>query len=206
MIALVTGIIIGFLMCIPIGPINVWVINTHLKHSAARALSIAVGGSLMDFLYFFFILSGLSFITFGEQLVFWLKVFGIILIFCLGIKELTSKVTQIERKTEKESPNGLAAGFLLGVVIYTSNPTLVVTMTALGATVKSFELFEMGRLNIFLVSLGLAIGSVLWFVFLIKLIDRFQEVIRNKYLNYFTKVSGALMIALSLFMASQLYI
>ncbi len=205
MIAFTIGLFIGFLMCIPIGPINVWVINTHLKKSAARALSIAFGGSLMDVIYFFIILSGLSLIEIDQKITFIMKAAGIVIIFLLGLKELLSKNSQIQETTKRETPQGVAKGILLGIVIYTSNPALVLTMTGLGAFVKSLELFVFNQLNIILISIGLGIGSFLWFVFLIKVVDRFKEAIRNKYLNYFSRISGGLMIGLSLFMGYRLY-
>jgi threonine/homoserine/homoserine lactone efflux protein len=205
MIAVSIGLFIGFLMCIPIGPINVWVINTHLKKSAARALSIALGGSLMDVIYFYIILSGLSLIEIDQKVTFMFKAAGIIIIFLLGFKELLSKNNQIQESSKRETPQGIAKGILLGVVIYTSNPALVLTMTGLGAFVKSLELFVFNQLNIILISIGLGIGSFLWFVFLIKVVDRFKEAIRNKYLNYFSRISGGLMIGLSLFMGYRLY-
>ena len=73
MIALVIGLVIGFLMCIPIGPINIWVINTFIRRGAAQALSIALGGSLMDFIYFYVILSGISLFTISDQAIFYFK-------------------------------------------------------------------------------------------------------------------------------------
>ncbi|PJB53510.1 MAG: lysine transporter LysE, partial [Bdellovibrio sp. CG_4_9_14_3_um_filter_39_7] len=53
-------------MCIPVGPINVMVINTQIKSSSQNALAIALGGSLMDVVYFMIILSGLSMFDFSE--------------------------------------------------------------------------------------------------------------------------------------------
>ena len=58
MMAFVIGIIVGFVMCIPIGPLNLWVINTCLKRSVCRALAVAAGGAIMDTVYFYVILSG----------------------------------------------------------------------------------------------------------------------------------------------------
>lgn len=203
--AFFVGLFIGFLMCIPIGPINVWVINTHLKRSATKALSIAAGGSLMDVVYFFVILSGLSLFEISEEVTFYFKVVGISLIFILGLKELVSRQVTVEVEKTKETPKSVLAGLLLGVAIYTSNPTLIFTMTGLGAFVKSLDLFSMSRLNIIMISFGLGIGSFLWFVFLVKVVDRFKEKIRNNYLTIFTRVSGGLMIGLSLFMGHKLY-
>ena len=117
MIAFVVGFFIGFLMCIPIGPINVWVINTKIKKGSLNAMSIALGGSLMDFIYFFIIMSGLSFIEFNESTVQTLKTFGIIMIFALGIKELFSKnIDSSEFKKEKEI-HKLVGAFFLGALL-----------------------------------------------------------------------------------------
>ena len=139
--AFIVGFIIGFLMCIPIGPINVWVINTKIKKGSLNAMSIALGGSLMDFIYFFLIMSGLSFIEFNENTIQILKTVGIILIFALGVKELFAKtVDSADFKKEKEF-HKLVGAFFLGVVLYTSNPTLIFSMTALAAFIKSLALY-----------------------------------------------------------------
>jgi len=141
MIAFAIGLVIGFLMCIPVGPITVWVINTHIKKGHSLALAIAFGGSVMDFFYLFIIMSGLSFATFSDNTIYYLKLVGIILIFGLGVKELLSRQEVGEIKDQKRSVKNVMGAFLLGVIIYTSNPTLVLTMTGLGAVVKSFELW-----------------------------------------------------------------
>ncbi len=202
----IVGLIIGFLMCIPVGPINIWVINTQLKKGQGSALAIAAGGSFMDLIYFYIILSGLSIIHFPSSVVFYTKIAGLFIIFSLGVKELLVRPEFKEKLKNKESPGDFLAAFAIGVIIYTSNPTLIITMTGLGAFVKSLQLFTLGQLNIALVSIGLATGSFLWFFVLIKLVSRYREKIQNKYLFHFSKVSGLLMIALSFVLSYQLYI
>ncbi|PIP96227.1 MAG: hypothetical protein COW00_19900 [Bdellovibrio sp. CG12_big_fil_rev_8_21_14_0_65_39_13] len=205
MIALLLGTFIGFLMCIPVGPINVMVINTQIKSSSQNALAIALGGSLMDVVYFMIILSGLSMFDFSENITIILKSVGIALIFFLGIKDLMAKpIVPNENEEIKTKKAGLLGYLLLGVVIYTSNPTLILTMTGLGAFIKSLTLFPMTQTNIIIHSLGLGAGSFLWFVFLSKITNKFKEAIRNKYLLTFNRVSGSLMIILSLFMLTKL--
>lgn len=206
MIALVLGLFIGFIMCIPIGPINIIVINAQIKRSKSQALAIACGGSVMDFFYFFIILSGLSFFEFKKEYVLILKSVGILLIFIFGIRELMAKnfITD-EQSVKIENKKGLMAGFLLGVIIYTSNPTLILTMSSLGAFVKSLEYFPFNTFNILLVSLGLSLGSFAWFVFLGSIVNKYHKEIRNKYLFYLTKISGILLIFLAVFMMVKLY-
>lgn len=203
--AFLVGLIIGFLMCIPIGPINIWVINTQLKKNAFMALAIAFGGSLMDFIYFYFIVSGISLFEFSDNLIFYLKIAGILLIFLLGLKELLSSPATIPELDYKYTKKGVAASILIGVTIYVSNPTLVITMTGLGAFVKSLELFTFSRANIFMLAFALALGSFLWFCLLVKIVGRFQTTLRNKYLTNLTKISGILMIVLALLMGYRFY-
>jgi threonine/homoserine/homoserine lactone efflux protein len=205
LIAFVIGFFIGFLMCIPIGPINVWVINTKIKKGSLNAMSIALGGSLMDFIYFFIIMSGLSFLDFNEQTIQIFKTIGIILIFALGIKELFSKEVKSEEFKKEKEIHKLMGAFFLGVVLYTSNPTLIFSMTALAAFIKSLALYPSTGMNHFMVAFGLALGSAAWFLFLITFIKKFEERIKDKYLTYFNKVSGALMVVISLFMGKNLF-
>ena len=143
MIALPLGFLIGFLMCVPVGPINVWVVNTLLKHNFRSAFSIAVGGSIMDFVYFMVILTGLSFFTFSSQTSLILKIVGVLFLFLFGLKEILSKEKEMEMTEEENKKKPHAAGFfLLGVLIYTSNPTLIATMSGLAAVIKSWHAFD----------------------------------------------------------------
>ena len=168
-------------------------------------MAIALGGSIMDLIYFLIILNGLNLLNFSEGTTTTFKIVGIILIFIIGIKKLFAKVDTSSIKTRKASKKGILGSFVLGVIIYTSNPTLILTMTGLGAFIKSLEFFEMTLLNISFVSTGLALGSFFWFFALVKFVEKFREKIINKYLGHFSRISGGLMIGLSLFMGHQLY-
>ena len=204
MIAFFVGLTIGFLMCIPIGPINVWVIHTYLKKGFPHAFSIALGGSLMDFIYFLTILTGLSFVTFSGDFGTNLQLFGIGFIFILGLVELSRKYEGIALGKVDNSAHKLLGSVLIGIVLYTSNPTLVLTMTGLGAFVKSLGLFDATALNNCLVSVGLAVGSASWFLFLLAMLKRYEEAVKARLL-LFNKASGVLMVLLSLFMSFRLY-
>lgn len=206
MIALLVGLIVGFLMCIPVGPINVWVVNTFLKDNMKAALSIALGGSLMDFTYFMVVLSGLSFIHFSDQTIIILKVVGVLFLFVFGVKELFSKLEDFnfENKNNKKTKNA-ASFFMLGVLIYTSNPTLIATMSALAAVIKSWKLFDDHFLNYFLLSLGVALGSFGWFYFLVRIVKHYQNRIPHHYYYRFSKASGVLIVLFSFIMAFNVY-
>lgn len=200
MTAFAVSFFMGFLMCIPVGPINIWVMNTALKKGERSALALAFGGTTLDFAYFFIILSGLRVINIPAESLNYLKWGGIALIFVLGIRELMARPVFQSLDVQKAAASRLLGYFGLGAILYLSNPTLILTMSSLGAFLKSLALFEMSTLNIFLASLGLSIGAFMWFFLLVQLVNRFQEQLRGKYLGLFNKVSGGLMIGLSVFM------
>lgn len=206
MIALILGFIIGFVMCIPVGPINVWVVNTLLKHNFRSAFSIAIGGSTMDFVYFLIILTGLSLVTFSHKTSLILKIVGVVFLFLFGLKDLLTKnqVFELIEDDKKKNPKA-SSFFLLGVLIYTSNPTLIATMSGLAAVIKSWHVFDYNFLNYFLLSLGLGIGSVTWFFFLLKMVQRYQNRIPQKFFTYFSRTSGGLIVFFSLIMAFNVY-
>jgi threonine/homoserine/homoserine lactone efflux protein len=204
--ALLVGIVVGFLMCIPVGPINVWVVNTLIKHNFRSAFSIALGGSTMDFVYFMVILTGLSLFNFSPKMTLFLKITGVILLFAFGLKEFFVKNQNfsLTENVDKKVPK--AAGFfLMGVLIYSSNPTLIATMSALAAVIKSWNLFSYNFVNYFLLSLGLALGSASWFYLLLKIVSKYQNRIPERFFINFSRACGALIIIFSLYMAFNVY-
>ena len=206
MIALLLGITIGFLMCVPVGPINVWVVNTLLKHNFRSAFSIALGGSVMDFSYFMVILTGLSLFTFSSEVSLVLKIIGVLFLFIFGLIEVfkKSKVFEVGDVEDKKKPHA-SSFFVLGVLIYTSNPTLIATMSALAAVIKSWHAFNPNFLNYFFLSLGIALGSAGWFYFLLKMVQRYQSRIPPKFFLHFGRASGVLIVIFSLIMAFNVY-
>lgn len=205
-IALFVGIIIGFLICIPVGPINVWVVNTLIKHNFRSAYSIALGGSTMDFVYFMIILTGLSLFHFSPATVLTLKIVGVFFLFVFGLREMLVKKQNftLDENTKKKAPK--AAGFfLMGVAIYSSNPTLIASMSGVAAIIKSWNLFPFSFANYFALSLGLALGSALWFYLLLKIVTKYQNRIPERFFINFSRVSGALIVLFSLYMAFNVY-
>lgn len=203
--ALILGLIVGFLICIPIGPINVWVVNTMIRHNFRSAFAIALGGSAMDFVYFMIILTGLSLFHFSPQTVLVLKVTGVILLLAFGLKEmLVQKANFKMHDPEKKVPH-IAGYFLMGVGIYTSNPTLIATMSGVAAVIKSWNLFSFTFANYFCLSLGLALGSAIWFYMLLKIISKYKNRIPERFFINFSRACGVLIVLFSLYMAFNVY-
>jgi hypothetical protein len=93
----------------------------------------------------------------------------------------------------------------LGVAIYSSNPTLVATMSGLAAVIKSWDLFSNNFMSYFALSLGLALGSASWFYLLLKIVTKYQNKIPERFFINFSRACGALIVLFSLYMAFNVY-
>ena len=74
----------------------------------------------------------------------------------------------------KDNRRGVSNKFLLGIILYLSNPSVLITLTGLIAFIKSFELFVMTGSYGVLFSIGTGLGVFLWFLCLIKIVDKLE--------------------------------
>jgi len=206
MIAFLVGWIVGFLICIPVGPINVWVVNTLIRKNFRSAYSIALGGSVMDFVYFMIILTGLSLFNFTPKTVLSFKILGVVFLLVFGLRELFVKKQNFSlNKDEEQKKTKASSYFLLGVLIYSSNPTLVATMSGIAAIIKSWNLFANSFGNYMGLSIGIAIGSATWFFLLLKIVHRYQNKIPERFFINFSRACGLLIVLFGLYMAFNVY-
>ena len=205
-IALIVGLITGFLISIPVGPINVAVVNTFIKHDFKSAIAIAIGGSLMDFVYFIVFLSGLSLFDFSPRTTLTLKIMGVVFLLIFGVRDVLVKKEYFKQDPglEKKAPS-LLGFFLLGVVIYSSNPTLLATMSGLAALMRSWSLFASDFNNNFMLSFGLGIGSACWSYLILVVVRKHRNRIPDSFFINFSRSCGVLIILLSLYMAFSVY-
>jgi threonine/homoserine/homoserine lactone efflux protein len=206
LIAFILGLFIGFLSCIPIGPVNVWVVNTFIKRDFNSAFAIALGGCLMDFIYFMIVLTGLSFFNFSLKTILFFKIAGVAFLFLFGLKELIVKNRNFNLDEKSETNKSTLVGFfILGIVIYSSNPALIVSMSGVAAAIKSWNLFENNLKSYFTLSTGFALGSAIWFYLLLKIVKRYENKIPEKFYNNFSRACGVLIVGISLYMAFKVY-
>ncbi len=200
------GIILGYLINIPVGPINIWILKTKLKKGFRPAISISLGAALMDFLYFWVILSGLSLFSFSENTSSILKTLGISFLFLIGLKELFFTDISSFGRTEIKGNHRSSNYFFLGILIYVSNPTLVFTISSLCTFLKSFNLFLSNLENNLFFSLSVAVGATLWSITLLKLIKRFESRFSQDLMLKITRTSGALVVLLSFYLAIKTFV
>lgn len=208
------GILLGIIICIPIGPINLITIKLTTKNRRSDALFLALGGSVMDIVYFLVFLLGLSFVQFSLKTTMVFKLLGISFIFLLGLIEVIKyfkivKLSNDESKKDLEAVESKASGFLSfisGVVIYTSNPTLVASMSGLAAFVKSSGFVPMTLPFMILFSFFAGVGTFLWFVFLTGLVVRYKNKFNDQFMLKLNLAFGVLIMIVAMVMATRLFL
>ena len=205
MVTFFLGLLIGFLMGIPVGPINIWVINTKISDGTKAAAVLASAGALMDFVYIFFIMSGLSFLHFSPRFIYFANAFGVLALILLGVRELKAQKRPIKNDYRGQiKKNLLKKKFVVGLFIYISNPTLIVTLTALCAFLKSLDFFPVNPLNSFVLAVGVGLGVFFWFLSLILLINKFEKRFTDAILQKINMACAFIIIFFGVYLGTKL--
>jgi threonine/homoserine/homoserine lactone efflux protein len=189
-IFLLKGLIIGFAMAIPIGPVGVLCIRKTLAEGHARGMFIGLGAATADSLYASMAAFGLTFISDAvTSNQFWVSLGGGSLLFYLGIRTFRSK----RKNTVALSSNkGLARSFASAFFLALTNPVTIFAFVAV------FAAFGLGK-NINIVSAGIIVfgvftGSYLWFLTLSYVATHFRKKIDSGGLIWVNRIAGILII------------
>jgi threonine/homoserine/homoserine lactone efflux protein len=188
---LLKGMIVGFAMAVPIGPLGVLCIRKTLTEGRLPGLVIGLGAASADALY-----SGIA--AFGLTIVmnvlqgqaFWVRLVGGLFLLILGIRTLRAKRnTDPLRLFEGRGAWGIyASSFLIAL----TNPLTIFAFIAVFAT---FGLAQgRGILEASLLVFGVFVGSNLWFLTLGSVATLFHGRITAGGMRWVGRVAGILII------------
>ena len=143
-VSALTGFISGLLISIPVGPINLTIINEGARRGFKWAALIAAGATLMEILY-----CALAFTSFAALLQKGyikaaMEVFSFAFLLFLGVKYLMAKavplVDRLEHRIEQRIEEKLhpTSAFMTGFVRTLANPGVLLGWIILGATADIF--------------------------------------------------------------------
>jgi len=184
------GLIIGFAMAVPIGPIGVMCIRKTLAEGHTRGLIIGLGAASADSLYSSIAAFGLTFISdvIATQH-FWLRLIGGGLLLFLGIRTLGAK-----RKVPAipSDNKGMLRSFASAFFLALTNP---VTIFAFVAVFAAFGLgYRLSISSACILVVGVFTGSCLWFLSLGYVATLFREKLDAEGLTWVNRISGVLII------------
>lgn len=187
---LVEGIIIGFAMAVPIGPIGIICIRKTLTEGRMRGLIIGLGAATADMLYGSIAAFGLTIIsdTLLSQRV-WIRLAGGALLLFLGVR--TFRARPKDPKIEIQSSGRLRSYFTTIFLTFT-NPLTVFAFIAVFAALGLGN--GLSILSASVLVAGVFTGSFLWFLSLSSGATFFRSKLDLVGMRWVNKIAGILII------------
>jgi threonine/homoserine/homoserine lactone efflux protein len=174
------GVALGALTGVPIGPVNVAVIDGAYRHTLRRGMAVGLGGAVGDFGFALIGVLGVGphvIAQPGVKPVLYL-VSGIVLM-AYGILTVRSQPPPPPTSPPHQSPPGkeVWSGFTVGLGLIVLNPAAMVTwVVVVGSHVGE----DIETLEGLAAALGVFIGSLGWFSFVAYVADKGKRMMGDK--------------------------
>jgi len=193
---LLRGLLIGFSIAAPVGPIGVLCIRRTLADGRVSGLVSGLGAATADAIYGSIAGFGLAFISnllVSQQV--WLRLIGGAFLCYLGIKTMLAKPSEQAAGTRGKGLLGMyGSTFLLTL----TNPLTILSFVAIFA---GLGLARMGGqyASAGILVLGVFMGSALWWFLLSAGVGLFRDKFNARRLQWVNWISGAIILGFGLY-------
>ena len=182
------GLVIGFSIAAPVGPIGVLCIRRTLAEGKTYGLFSGLGAATADAIYGCVAALGLTLISdflIGQQS--WLRLVGGVFLCYLGLKTFLSEPTKEAAVSAKGT--GFIDAYVSTFLLTVTNPLTILSFAAvfagLGAGTTSGNIFSASVLV-----LSVFIGSALWWLVLSGTVSIFRARFTTHWLRWVNRISG----------------
>jgi len=186
------GLILGFSVAAPVGPIGIICINRTINKNFAAGFVSGLGAATADLIYGLIAGLGLTAVsTFLIDQKLWIQLIGLVFLFYIGIKTIMKKENEIEFNADADK--GLLKDYLSTLFLTVTNPMTILFFIAVFAGLGLSKTLN-GFNSIIQLIFGVFIGSGIWWMFLSGLTNKLKTKINKSVLNKIDLVSGILII------------
>ena len=197
------GIVIGFAIAAPVGPIGVLCIRRTLADGRVSGLVSGLGAATADALYGAVAALGLTFVAeflMGGQA--WLRLVGGAFLLFLGVR------TFLARPAGPAAPDarriGLPGAYASTFFLTLTNPTTILSFAAIFAGLGVAGDASGSALSAMLLVLGVFLGSAAWWVVLSGATSLFRTRLSARGLRWVNRISGTVIAAFGVLAVSGL--
>lgn len=201
-----TGFVSALLLAIPVGPVNLTIINEGARRGFKWALLITLGAITMEVVYCFIAFTGLAGLVLASEYIrAAMEVFSFVFILALGIKfamaksinfRLNATTDRIEARLEERLHPRSA--YMTGFVRVLANPGVLVGWFVLAAKFISNNWVAPELSGRMACVIGVGLGTVLWFLMLSYTSSRGEGKFSEQTLLRIEHWSGVVLIAFAL--------
>jgi len=191
----VKGLIVGFCLAAPVGPIAVLCVQRTMSRGKLAGFVSGLGAAAADALYGTLAAFGVTFVSsflLDHRMIF--QRAGGAILCALGVRLLRVRPP---RETANDD-RGLAGDFLSTLVLTLTNPMTFIAFAAIFATLGVGAVRGHSILTAELVA-GVFLGSAAWFCFLVGLVNLFRDRFRYETLVAINRATGVFVIGVGVF-------
>jgi threonine/homoserine/homoserine lactone efflux protein len=195
------GVIIGFSIAAPVGPIGVLCIRRSLAEGRQIGLATGLGAATADAAYGCVAGFGLTVISsflVGQR--FWLSLIGGLFLCYLGVRTFISKPAE---QAAEVRGGGLFSAYLSTLFLTLTNPMTILSFVAV------FAGFGLGAspdyLSASVLVAGVFVGSALWWLLLSSGVALFRQRVSANLMQGVNRLSGGVILAFGLYALSTLF-
>jgi threonine/homoserine/homoserine lactone efflux protein len=193
---LLKGIIIGFSIAAPVGPIGVLCIRRTLADGRAAGLLSGLGAATADALYGCVAGFGMTLISsFLVNQQSWIRLIGGGFLCYLGVRTLLTKPTQEPAEVKKK---GLLGSYASTFFLTLTNPMTILSFAAIFAGLGLASTKTNFSTSGILV-LGVFCGSAAWWLLLSGVVGFFREKFGIKAMQWVNRISGVIILGFGVF-------
>ncbi len=206
LVAVFTGFVSGFLVSIPVGPINISIVNEGARRGFVWAFLIGLGATIMELIYCAIAFAGFTHLFDSRVVKATMELVSFLLMLFLGVKYLiahslpatTRSVETIEHRLHPHT------AFWTGLVRCLGNPGVLLFWITISATFISHDWMDDTWQSKGMCLLGVTLGCFSWFTLLSFLVSRGHGRFSTNTLLRMSQVSGASLLIVSLVMGGRL--
>lgn len=216
--AIILGIVIGYVLAIPPGPIGMAAIRTGIRSGWIAAVKLAIGAGLFDIIYCALAMVATSAIvdllrdleqtTPLATVIFQLTIVGVMIVF--GIMQMRERpIKHVDENGHgSQKPRNIIewfkshGPFFVGVgfaVANLANPTFVPSLAAMTTFIQKLGWFNNTMANNLSFALGFGLGNTLWLFTLARLVIANRSKMTPTFIQRIQQVTGVTLIGFGTF-------
>ena len=190
MTVLLRGLIIGFSIAAPVGPIGALCVRRTLAEGRAYGFLSGLGAATADALYGCIAGFGITFLSgvLIEQQQ-WLRLAGGVFLCYLGLRSFFAVPAQ---ETDTHEGSGLVRAYVSTFILTLANP---MTILSFGAIFAGLGAAEGGMREAVVLIVGVFVGSASWWFLLSGIASVFRDTVTPQGMRWINRVSGIIVLA-----------
>jgi len=209
--AALAGWVCGFVVAVPVGPVNLTVINQALQKGFLRAFLVGLGAALAEAIYATVLLAGHTAILEKPFVRDALRLVSVVVIIIVGIRAVMFKMENVESRDaatvekvdERWHP---PRAFMLGFVLSISNLMLAVLWATLAAFLFAREWVQPAVASRSVCAAGVFTGCVTWFFLLAFFVSRAHRRVKPRSLTLLVRACGVVFLVFAGLLAYRLVV